>query len=94
MVSSSLSSLTVNFVLPPTVSCLAEQNILESGVQFYSNSLSTEYGSKKKIHGGDGSKELKEGGGYQKGAAAFLEFHEVRHDSGSIVLFCMLTRSC
>jgi len=48
----------------------------QSGVQFYSNSLSKGFGSKKRIHGGDGSESLKEGGGYEKGAAAFLEFHE------------------
>lgn len=33
-------------------------------------------GFKKKIHGGDGHDESKPGGGYPKGCAAFLEFHE------------------
>ena len=34
-------------------------------------------GFKKKIHGGDGRDEKTPGGGYDKGCAAFLEFHEV-----------------
>ena len=51
--------------------------VIESGVQYYSNSLSDGSGFKKKIHGGDGRDEEKPGGGYDKGCAAFLEFHEV-----------------
>jgi hypothetical protein len=50
---------------------------IESGVQFYSNTLSDGSGFKKKIHGGDGRDEEKPDGGYDKGCAAFLEFHEV-----------------
>lgn len=49
----------------------------ESGVQYYSNSMSDGSGFKKKIHGGDGGDEKMPGGGYDKGCAAFLEFHEV-----------------
>ncbi|KAF9647296.1 galactose mutarotase-like protein [Thelephora ganbajun] len=48
----------------------------QSGVQYYSNSLSDGSGFKKKIHGGDGRDEKKPGGGYDKGCATFLEFHE------------------
>ena len=48
--------------------------MIESGVQYYSNSLSDGSGFKKKIHGGD---EKQPSGGYEKGCAAFLEFHEV-----------------
>ena len=50
---------------------------IESGVQYYSNSMSDGSGFKKKIHGGDGRDENVAGGGYDKGCAAFLEFHEV-----------------
>jgi len=48
----------------------------QSGVQFYSNTFSTGFGVRKKIHGGDGSSVKKPGRGYDKGTAAFLEFHE------------------
>lgn len=48
----------------------------QSGVQFYSNPLPDGSGSRKKIHGGDGCDENIPGGGYDKGCAAFLEFHE------------------
>lgn len=48
----------------------------QSGVQFYSNTFSDGFGVRKKIHGGDGSHVKKQGGGYEKGTAAFLEFHE------------------
>lgn len=51
--------------------------VIESGVQYYSNSLTDGSGFKKKIHGGDGHDEKKPGGGYDKACAAFLEFHEV-----------------
>jgi len=51
--------------------------VIESGVQYYSNSSSDGSGFKKKIHGGDGRDEKNPGGGYDKGCAAFLEFHEV-----------------
>jgi hypothetical protein len=50
---------------------------IESGVQYHSNPLSDGSGSKKKIHGGDGLDEKKAGEGYDKGCAAFLQFHEV-----------------
>jgi len=53
------------------------RRVIESGVQYYSNSSSDGSGFKKKIHGGDGGDEKKPGGGYDKGSAAFLEFHEV-----------------
>ena len=46
-------------------------------MQYYSNSSSDGSGLKKKIHGGDGRDEKKASGGYDKGCAAFLEFHEV-----------------
>lgn len=46
-------------------------------MQYYSNSLSDGSGFKKRIHGGDGDDEAKPGGGYDRGCAAFLEFHEV-----------------
>jgi hypothetical protein len=49
----------------------------ESGVQFYSNAMSDGSGFKKKIHGGDGRDEKTADGGYDRGCAAFLEFHEV-----------------
>jgi len=51
--------------------------VIESGVQYYSNSLSDGSGFKKKIHGGDGGDEKQPSGGYDQGCAAFLEFHEV-----------------
>ena len=50
---------------------------IESGVQYYSNSMSDGSGFKKKIHGGDGRDEKTPGDGYGKACAAFLEFHEV-----------------
>ena len=54
-----------------------EHRVIESGVQYYSNSLSDGSGFKKKIHGGDGRDEERPDGGYNRGCAAFLEFHEV-----------------
>jgi len=48
----------------------------QSGVQFYSHQFANGFGTRKKIHGGDGSNVKREGGGYGKGTAAFLEFHE------------------
>jgi len=64
----------------PQVSAVANpraRRVIESGVQYYSNSLSDGSGFKKRIHGGDGDDETKPGGGYDRGCAAFLEFHEV-----------------
>ena len=68
----SMSPADVNAVVNPRV-----RRVIESGVQYYSNPLSDGSGFKKKIHGGDGHNEKKPDGGYDKGCAAFLEFHEV-----------------
>jgi len=76
-----------NFPFPLTVSrCMRRidaiahpraDRAIESGVQYYTNSMADGSGFKKKIHGGDGHDEKKPDGGYDKGCAAFLEFHEV-----------------
>jgi len=74
------SPLTVSRLCLPRIGALADPRAcraIESGVQYYSNSLSDGSGFKKRIHGGGGDDEAKPGGGYGRGCAAFLEFHEV-----------------